>query len=430
MLLAVSGGPDSLALLIAASAWKRSAGQAAPEIRVATVDHRLRPESAAEAAFVAELASRCGLPHETLVWPGWDGAGNLSASAREARYELLVSHARRHDLGLVLTGHHHDDDVETHLIRRENGADLFGRAGMRPLRWLGPDVLLGRPFLDLPREMLATVVAAEGIAPVDDPSNRDPAYDRARIRLALGEDAKLRAKAARDLARCKEARRRGEGALAGLLADLETTGRLRCDGGGAVVLDHTALSDISDRCAGHLLSRAIVAVSGRAEPPSRAQIRDLLGWLRAAAIGADRSGNEGARGTRSLGGALVAIEGREIVLMREFGRTGIPALPLALAEPLRRGFAPEMAAPVLSDGRAVVDAGSWTGFAGARIVALGSLGLGGRRIRCLPVVVDGAGRPRAAAHAARARLAPGIAPLPLRFLTRRRLWRDLFDEEA
>lgn len=371
------------------------------------------------------------MPHETLVWPGWDGAGNLSASAREARYELLVSHARRHDLGLVLTGHHHDDDVETHLIRKENGADLFGRAGMRPLRWLGPDVLLGRPFLDLPREMLATVVAAEGIAPVDDPSNRDPAYDRARIRLALGEDAKLRAKAARDLARCKQVRRRGEGVLAGLLADLETTGRLRCDDGGAIVLDRRALPDISDRCAGHLLSRAIVAVSGRAEPRSRAQIRDLVGWLRSIALKDEAPPVQGGpQRTRSLGGALVAVEGREIVLMREFGRTGIPALPLASAEPLRRGFAPEMAAPVLFDGRAVIDAESWTRFAGASVVALGSLGLGGRRMRCLPVVVDGAGRPRAAAHAARERLGPGIAPLPLRFLTRRRLWRDLFDEEA
>src|SRR5688500_13922140 len=106
--LAVSGGPDSLALLLLAHA-------ALPgRCRVATVDHRLRPEAAAEAAGVAALCHKLGLPHDTLI-AEWDEppAANIQARARAARYALLAEWALDHRLSAVLTAHHADDQAET-----------------------------------------------------------------------------------------------------------------------------------------------------------------------------------------------------------------------------------------------------------------------------------------------------------------------------
>nr|WP_255699793.1 tRNA lysidine(34) synthetase TilS [Jiella avicenniae] len=416
ILLAVSGGPDSLALLLTASAWHRLQGAWAPALRIATVDHRLRPESADEAAFVAGLAASCGLPHETLSWTAEPGPGNLSARAREARYALLVSHARRHGLDLVLTAHHLDDDVETHVIRQRNGGDLAASAGMRPLRWLAPDVFLGRPFLDLPRQRLAGVVAAAGILAVDDPTNRDAHYDRARIRLELAADPALSARRRATLRRCKTARDSAERALARALDDLEAAGRLRFAEDGAIILDRSALAQAPPRCAASLLSRAIVAASGTTRPPSGPAVGGVLQWL----------GKEAPReNARTLGGAIICRRGSDAVFMREFGRSGIAALPLDTAEALGGGFAARMEWPVVFDGRLVIDVGPWRDLPGARLLPLGFLGKGGSRLRSCPVVVDADGRARAALAPVAGRLQPGIGNLAFEVLAPHLLRRDL-----
>ncbi|ORE91146.1 tRNA lysidine(34) synthetase TilS [Aurantimonas sp. 22II-16-19i] len=414
ILLAVSGGPDSLALLLASAAWRRSAGSFHLPIHVATVDHRLRPESAGEARFVAALSAQHGFPHATLPWAGPDGRGNLSARAREARYGLLLSHARQHDLGLVLVAHHRDDDVETHLIRRSNGADLVVAAGMRRLRWLAPDVLLGRPFLGIARVRLARAVAAEGMTPVDDPANRDPRYQRARIRIALTAEPRRGERALRDLARCKMARDRGEQVLADAIADLEGTGRLRFAEDGAIVVERSVFAEMSERCAGHLVSRAVVAAAGTATPPSGEAVREVLARLRSG--GAEQ-------GVHSLGGALVAITSTQAVFMREYGRSGIAAL--SLAEATRKRGEHGMTWPAVFDGRVVLDLGPWRTLTGPKLVPLGALGLGGHRTRCLPVLLDAAGRPHAAMGAAAIRLGRDVAALDFKLLAPHLLKRDL-----
>ncbi|WP_312869707.1 tRNA lysidine(34) synthetase TilS [Jiella pacifica] len=421
MLLAVSGGPDSLALLLTASAWHRSLAAAAPQLRVATVDHRLRPEAAEEAAFVAVLAASCGLPHETLTWTPEAKPGNLSARAREGRYALLLSHARRHGLDLVLTAHHLDDDVETHVIRRRNGGDVAASAGMRTLRWLSPDAALGRPFLGIARERLADLVTASGIVAVDDPTNRDQHYDRVRIRLELAADPRRKARARANLRRCKRARDDAERAFARALVDLEETGRLRFAEDGALLSDRAAFAELSPRCAAHLLSRAVVAAAGAPRPPSGQAVRDVSTWLRQGPPRPD---------ARTLGGAIVRIEGGEVVVMREFGRGAIAALSLGAAKALGGRFAAEMDWPVVFDGRFVVDVGPWRALPGARLVPLGLLGKGGIRLRSCPVVVDAEGRARAALAPAARRLGPGIGDLAFEPLTPHLLRRDLDLPEA
>lgn len=173
--LAVSGGPDSVALLHLAAA-------ALPgRIEVATVDHGLRPEAAAEAALVARACAGLGVPHSTLTVFVPAGA-SLQAAARRARYEALAIWCRERGLAALATAHHADDQAETLLMRLARGAGLTGLSGIREARDLG-GVMLVRPLLGWRRAELTAIVA--GVQTVADPSNADPRHDRTRVRALL-----------------------------------------------------------------------------------------------------------------------------------------------------------------------------------------------------------------------------------------------------
>ena len=178
--LAVSGGPDSIAMLLLAA-------EALPgQIEAATVDHRLRAESGAEAAMVADLCATLGVPHEILavdVEPG-----NVQSEARVARYAALAGWTERRGLVALLTAHHADDQAETLLMRLGRGSGAGGLAGIRAVgRVPGTRLPLLRPVLDWRRADLAQVIATSGITAADDPSNTDPKYDRARLRKNLAQ---------------------------------------------------------------------------------------------------------------------------------------------------------------------------------------------------------------------------------------------------
>ena len=173
--IAVSGGPDSVALLLLATAARPTA------IEAATVDHRLREGSAAEARFVAKLCERLDVPHVTMTVDVAPGA-SVQAHARHARYRALNDWAIEQSLGAVATAHHADDQAETLLMRLARGAGLSGLAATRRARLLDKDIMLVRPLLGWRRGELRAIVEAAGIEPVDDPANRDPRHDRARFR--------------------------------------------------------------------------------------------------------------------------------------------------------------------------------------------------------------------------------------------------------
>ncbi|MCJ2047485.1 tRNA lysidine(34) synthetase TilS [Methylobacterium sp. J-078] len=179
MLLAVSGGPDSTALLAACAATRAEA-----PVHAATVDHGLRPDSAAEARAVAALCGELGVPHQTLAWTGPKPAHGLQAAARAARYDLLARHAATIGADLLLTGHTRDDQAETVLMRLLAGSGPAGLAGMRRERALGP-LRLARPFLDIPKTDLVAYCAARGLAFARDPTNHDARFARARLRALL-----------------------------------------------------------------------------------------------------------------------------------------------------------------------------------------------------------------------------------------------------
>ena len=154
-------------------------------IEAATVDHRLRADSAAEAAMVAQLCAGLGVPHRVL--PVVVAAGNLQAEARAARYAALTEWLNDRGLAALATAHHADDQAETLAARLNRGSGAAGLAGVRARGQVpGSESALLRPLLGWRRAELADVVAAAGLGPVDDPANRDPRFDRARIRQALG----------------------------------------------------------------------------------------------------------------------------------------------------------------------------------------------------------------------------------------------------
>ena len=200
--IAVSGGPDSLALLLLAAAARPGI------VEAATVDHGLRREARQEAEFVAAICKSLAVPHHILharVSPG----ASLQAQARTARYRVLGAWAIEGDLGAIASGHHADDQAETLLMRLARGAGLSGLAATRRRRVLEPGVNLVRPLLDWRRADLRAIVEQASLTPVDDPTNRDPRHDRTRFRGLLADadwaDPERLASSARWLADADEA---------------------------------------------------------------------------------------------------------------------------------------------------------------------------------------------------------------------------------
>lgn len=283
--IAVSGGPDSLALLIlAASAFPG-------RIAAATVDHRLRPESADEAAMAQGAAAALNVPHSILpitVTPAGEG---VQAAARAARYAALGGWMRKDGIGALMTAHHADDQAETLLLRLNRGAGIAGLAGVRARRPLpegGQDAVLLRPLLGWRRVELAGIAAASGLPVADDPSNRDPAYDRARLRQHLaGADWIDRAAFAHSAAALAES----ETALA-YASDLLFARRVAHEGG-----DYRL--DPADLPA-ELVRRLVLACIARLVPDARPRGGDVAALIARLATGETAT----LAGVKCTGGAL------------------------------------------------------------------------------------------------------------------------------
>jgi tRNA(Ile)-lysidine synthase len=318
LLLAVSGGPDSTALLLMASEWARRKGR--PRVEAATVDHGLRPESAEEAVGVANLSARLGVKHHLLAWRGDKPATRIQERAREARYRLLGVCARTIRADALVTAHHADDQAETVLFRLLRGSGLAGLRGMAPASDLDGLRIL-RPLLAIEKSALIALCEARGVAFVDDPSNADPHYARTRLRRLLPQLAAegLDAAALRRLAR-----RAGEveTALGRQTADIET--RIR-DGAGDS-LDARALFGEPLAIAQRILAKRIAAAGGR--DMSRIgleRIERLAEDLRLAQAHGRAFG-------ANLGGAVVRLSAKGALrVLPEPRRRAPPAKPIAPA---------------------------------------------------------------------------------------------------
>jgi tRNA(Ile)-lysidine synthase len=209
LVLAVSGGPDSIALMWLMARWRRALRRG-PRLVAVTVDHGLRAEAAREARDVKRLAKTLDLPHRTLRWTGAKPKTGLPAAARDARYRLLIQAARSLDAGHILTAHTQDDQAETLLMRMSRGSGIAGLAAMA--RQSPRDgVMLVRPLLHIPKARLLATLNEARISFADDPTNRDAAFTRPRFRAIMpalaaeGCDARNLTRLASRLARANAA---------------------------------------------------------------------------------------------------------------------------------------------------------------------------------------------------------------------------------
>lgn len=229
ILLAVSGGPDSMALMGLVARWRAGLSQG-PAVMVATVNHGLRPEAAAECRLVLAEAKRLGLTAVLLRLPETLPETGVQEAARAARYRLLEAAAERHGAEAIVTAHHADDQAETVLARLLHGSGPAGLAAMRPERRLGEGadehrMRLLRPCLSWPKARLVATAQAMGLPLVSDPSNADPAYERARLRADMPRFAALGLTPAR-LARLAARSARADDALAAVAAAADSRHRL------------------------------------------------------------------------------------------------------------------------------------------------------------------------------------------------------------
>jgi tRNA(Ile)-lysidine synthase len=251
VLLAVSGGPDSVAMLLLAH-------HAVPDrILAATVDHGLRAESASEAAHVRDLCARLGVGH-TTVRVKVRTRGNVPDAARIARYAALNALAEQQGADWIATAHHADDQLETLLMRLNRGSGLGGLAGIRRR-----NNRVVRPLLGWTRRELGDVVVAAGIDAVDDPSNRDDRYDRARLRKMLANADWLDPQgASRSAAHIDEAAKALDWVAAGIRPEAQ------------------AMADLPDEIARRVVLNGIMAANPGAAPDP-GQLARALAALRA-----------------------------------------------------------------------------------------------------------------------------------------------------
>jgi tRNA(Ile)-lysidine synthase len=217
LVLAVSGGPDSTALLVLAARWAKRLKRA-PKLLAVTVDHGLRPGAAREATMVKRLARRLGVAHRTLHWRGKKPRTGLQAAARQARYQLLAQAASGAGFAHILTAHTLDDQAETVLFRLARGSGLYGLTGMAhavPLPVGGVrEIFLVRPLLPVAKARLVATLDAARIGYAQDPSNDDPRFTRARLRKQLMPALAREGLDARGLARLAARLRRAESTIA------------------------------------------------------------------------------------------------------------------------------------------------------------------------------------------------------------------------
>lgn len=302
--LAVSGGPDSLALLVAAARWAAAPGR--PALFVYTLDHGLRPEAAGEAAMVADAAARFGLACRVLAWTGPKPESGVQAAARAARYRLIGEAMRADGASLLLTAHHAEDQAETVLMRLAHGSGLSGLKGMTRFAEV-EGVTLFRPFLSTPGAALRALLADTGLTPARDPSNTDPAYERVRWRALLPQlaAAGLDATTLADFAR-----RMGEAdAVLAELTERALLSHAACDDLGALSFPLAAFQALPPAIAARVLARLLVLAGGAMRPHALGAVEALRDDLL-------RPGFAGA----ALSLCLVRLRAGTLHVLREPGR--------------------------------------------------------------------------------------------------------------
>lgn len=305
--VAVSGGADSLCLALLAHDWARQRGGEAVAL---TVDHGLRVESAAEAEQVGRWLAGQGVRHVVLRWQGDKPSADIQAQARAARYRLLEEWCAAHNVLHLLLAHHQDDQAETLLLRLARGSGVDGLSAMAPVSE-GFSVRTLRPLLSVPHAGLTATLLARGQHWVEDPSNRNPAYARVRMRglmsslAAEGMSAERLAATARRLGRARAALEEMVAEAAARWVELHPAGH--------ALVEPAAFRSGSEEVGLRLLARLVQTVGGGGYAPREERILFLHGRLSA---GLDHAA--------TLGGCRIDLWQGRVLVCREAGRMAPP----------------------------------------------------------------------------------------------------------
>lgn len=304
--VAVSGGADSMALLRLAASWVRARRG---KVTALTVDHGLRADSAVEARQVARWCRGLRVAHVALRWDGAKPATGIQAAARAARYALLEDWCAAHAVLHLLVAHHANDQAETIALRRERGSGEDGLAGMAAIVETRRIRIL-RPLLAVPKARLVATMVRARQGWIDDPSNRDLRFARARLRVG---------RLPRHGSRHAEIRRAREARVAVILASawVHPSGWAQADAG--------ALAAAGPELGRRALARLLQCVGGAEYPPATAKLEAL--W-RALADGRLAQ-------ARTLAFCRVQARGPHLVVAREPGREGAPRRAMQPLAPAR-----------------------------------------------------------------------------------------------
>jgi tRNA(Ile)-lysidine synthase len=310
LVLAVSGGPDSTALMVLAARWRGRARS--PKLVAVTIDHGLRKEAKREAKAVERLAAKLGIEHRTLEWTGRKPKTGLQEAARLARYRLLCDVAREVGAAHVLTAHTRDDQAETILIRMARGSGVSGLAGMfvhsRIPTEAGRDLALIRPLLSIPKSRLIATLKAAKIRYANDPSNRDPRFTRSRFRELMPALAREGLTASRLATFARRVLRIEETLLQVMAAANKKVAPGPWPAEGPVTMQTEMFADLPREVAIRLLGRAITW-AGNEGPVELGKLETFCDAMAAAL-------RDSTKFRRTLAGAMVTVDRNQITVER------------------------------------------------------------------------------------------------------------------
>ncbi len=301
VVVACSGGPDSLALALLARDWARAAGIFCVGV---TVDHGLRPEAPSEADRTARLLSENGLPTTALHYDGPVPRRDIQAAARQIRYRLIADWLATQPFSAVLLAHHQDDQAETVLLRLARGSGVDGLSAMAPVSGRDGMTLL-RPLLAFPKSRLEVTARLSGLPVVIDPSNRNEAFARVRLRnlsdalAAEGMTPKRLAETAARMARVRDAL----DAARDRFVETEVT----ADAAGFLTFAPDAFLKLPEEVGLRVLSQAVRVLGGRSYPPREAHLIALREAIAVGTLG----------GGRTLAGTKIAEWRGRVLICRE-----------------------------------------------------------------------------------------------------------------
>ncbi|MFK4813087.1 tRNA lysidine(34) synthetase TilS [Devosia sp. ZW T5_3] len=308
--LAVSGGADSLALLLLAHGWA-SARDNAPILHVYSVDHGLRPEAAAEVKMVLAAAKELGVAASGLKWSATKPVAGLQEAARIARYQLIGNAMAQDGISVLLTAHHRNDQAETVLMRMAHGSGIEGLRGMSAMAVV-EGIIVHRPLLDIDPAALRAIVDAAGFVPAEDPSNSDEHYERVRWRKALPQLTSLGLDAAA-LAVFADRMAEADAAIA-QMAESCFAAMVRLDGFGSARIELAGFIGLSPAISVRVLGRVLNIVGGRQKPRALGQVERLRQSIADGAL---------PKSTTVLG-CVIRLKDEAVVIAREPGRAVPP----------------------------------------------------------------------------------------------------------